>query len=277
MGRGDTSAAWLSAIGTLAAVVVALFGPVVRGWLARPRLELVSDLGDLSALGDLIFVDGEDTSTQVRPLFLINRGRSHADEVEAILTVEETVGPIEQDEGEPAIPAFSLASVPRGVMRFELADSAAAHVTVPQGAVRRLEFVFMGSSQSVRNELATRGETLPTGGHEVSGAFCVWPVEHTSRSLWASDDDILNVIVTITARNAKTRSWTAKIRVYRWTLGAELGGVTLAWETPLHRHRAPGYPGPLRRRLALMTPRQRTFRRLMKQTEQADEDEATSA
>ncbi len=215
MGRADTSAAWLSAIGTLAAVVVALFGSVVRGWLARPRLELVSDLGDLSALDDVIFVDGDDTSTQVRPLFLINRGRSQADEVEAILTVERTKEPIEQDNGEPAFPAFSLASVPRGVMRFELADSAAAHLTVPRGAVRGLQFMFMGSSQSVRNELAARGETLPIDGHEVSGAFCVWPVEHTSRSLWASENDIMNVIVTITARNAKSRSWTARIRVYR--------------------------------------------------------------
>jgi hypothetical protein len=248
--------AWLAAIGTIAASVIALFGPALRSWWSNPRLNLTREEEDITAGDELVFVGDERSEVHVVPLVVSNYGRTQADDVEAILTAEQRFGPDETDGGEP-IPDFLVPNVSRAALRFELADPTHTRITVPRGFSRRLQFVLLGSADRVSDRLKDWGEAPPPDGHASHGAFCAWPAEGLERALWLSDDEPVHVTITITARNAKARTWTGGVRVRSWTAADEpgLSGVELQWIEPLRRRRRGQVRGPLRRRATALSPR----------------------
>jgi len=261
--RPDTTPTWVAAAGTIAAVLVALFGPGVRAWWSRPRLSLRPNDENLGG-EELIFAgDESDARAHVISLVLANHGRRQADQVEAVLTVSQTFGPIPpDDDGTEEIPAFDLPTVGRGALRFELSDPDRPTITVPPGAERTLHFVLLGRADEVLAALKDRGDPVPGTGPDVPdlvGTFVLWPVAHADRTTWILDDTPLDVSFTITARNARARTWTARVKAWAWSgmkdEPSDLSGIKLEWlQRPRRTRRSPTPPSPARTWVANHTP-----------------------
>ena len=263
--RPDTTSTWVAAGGTIAAVLVALFGPGIRAWWSRPRLSLRPNEENLGG-GELIFAGEEsDPSTQVVSLVLANHGRRQAEEVEAVLSVSQTFGPIPPDDGgedEEIIPAFDVRVVGRGALKFELSDPDRRTITVPAGAARTLHFVLLGRAHQVLAVIKDRGDLVPLGGPDVPdlvGTFVLWPVAHSDRTTWILDDTPLDVALTVTARNSKASTWTARFKAWAWAgmtdEPSDLAGIKFEWlERPRRTRRSPTPPSPARTWIASHTP-----------------------
>jgi hypothetical protein len=218
--QGDT-ATWVGAAATVAAVVVALFGPGVRSWWSRPRLGLSVDEDNIGG-EEFFFSGGDEDSQRVQPVSLLvtNRGRREATDVEAVLTVRDTIGPIAPEaDDETEIPAFEIRVVGRGALRFELSRNDRPTITVPAGSARTLHFVLLGRADAVRQVISERGDALPGEGDAVPipvGTFALLPVDHPDRMTWILDDQPLGVTVTLTSTTARARTWTARIKAWHW-------------------------------------------------------------
>jgi hypothetical protein len=209
----------------------------------------------------LVPEEGVKDSVQFALLEVTNHGRSQADEVEAVLSSFQSIGPIppeSEDEGSEEIPSFDFPAVSRGVLQFELADASTPRVTIPPGATRALRFVFLAPDALARQELEERGESLPTQAAKISGGFAIWPLGGSNRITWIADDDPTIVEIGITARNSPARMWRGKIRVLHWEgmtdEPSDLSGIKLEWESPLRRIRRSTPPTPRREWLRRRTP-----------------------
>jgi hypothetical protein len=287
MPHGDT-ATWVGAAATVAAVVVALFGPGVRSWWNRPRLGLEVDDDNIG--GEDFFFSGDDEDGQrVQPVSLVvtNRGRREATGVEAVLTVRDTIGPIAPEaDDEAEIPAFEIRVVGRGALRFELSQKDRPTITVPAGSARTLHFVLLGRADAVRKAIIDRGDTLPVEGGEVPttvGTFALLPVDHPDRTTWILDGQPLGVTVTLTSTTARARAWTARIKAWYWDgIVDEPGGgsgIKFEWlERPRRMRGSELPPGPVRAWISSHTPwaligarrYRREFERAMAEVDKTD-------
>lgn len=245
----DSTAEWLGATATCAAVLVALFGPSLNRWWRRPDLSLQQNTDALTG-EELIFADDSERSrVRVVTVLVTNHGRTQADQVEAILTAHERVGPI-LEGGPVEIPAFDVPIVSRGALQFELGKPDDPRIDLPPKSSRALQFVMLGKDATLREELTKRDEAQPAHGHRVAGLFCVLPAPYADRDTAIADDleAGVGVEIQLQARNAKPTTWKTRIKVYSWDLETDVprAGVSLAWLEPLRRSR-PRTP-PTRRR-----------------------------
>lgn len=267
---GDT-ATWIGALGTCAAVIVALFGPSTQRWLRRPKLMLQDDPDEFVG-NEAIFVPGEDPKPVTSTLLVVNRGRTQADDVQAIVTVHQRVGPDENEAD--AFPEFELPAVSRGSLRFELADREPG-VSVPPRAARVVQFIRLGTDRDIRAAISAMGDEPSTVEYPSHGMFCVWPSPGASRFISVPEATPTRVTIELQARNARASAWEARIAVSAWGLqgeepsGEDLSGVKLKWLTPLRRAKPRIPPTPRRQWLRAHTPRallrERAFRRYMEE------------
>jgi hypothetical protein len=244
----EHTAEWLVALGTCAAVLVALFGPVVRHWWRRPRLSVQRDLGTL--LGDeLIFAGGDDRSqVLVVTVMVTNHGRSQADEAEAILTALQRFGPLPSENASEEVPEIEVPAVTRGALQFELGRPGDARINIPPKSSRTLQVVMLGTDKRIREELADRNEQTPAAEHAVNGLFCVLPATYADRFTALPQDEPIGVEIQIQARNARPTNWAARLKAWEWESQDEdsLAGVSLEWLEPLTKVRARTPPTPRR-------------------------------
>jgi hypothetical protein len=265
---GDT-ATWVGALGTCSAVIVALFGPPIQRWLRRPRLVLQEDPDEFVG-NEAIFVAGEAPQPLVSTLLVVNRGRTQADDVQAIVTVHQRIGPDETEGAE--FPEFELAAVSRGSLRFELSGTRPG-VSVPPRAARAVQFVRIGTDKQIRTAIAEMGDTPSTAEYPSHGMLCVWPTPGASRFISIPEATPTRITIELQARNAKAVAWGAQIAVRAWggegeeVRAEEMSGVELKWLSPLRRAKLRIPPTPRRQWLLAHTPRallrQREFRRYM--------------
>ena len=169
---------WVSAAATPFASRVALFGPTIRSRWARPRITLHLPSDPFLRHDELILVaesepeESEQTRMQFATLEVTNHGRSQLEDLEAVLTAHQHIGPAQPQPGdedqEEAIPAFDVPVLSRGLLQFELADARQPRVTIPSGATRVLRLVFLAIDEMARDELGRRREELPVAGHPSS-------------------------------------------------------------------------------------------------------------
>lgn len=271
------TATWIGALGTCAAVVVALFGPSAQRWIRRPKLMLQEDPDEL--VGDeAIFVPGEDPQSVTSTLLVVNRGRMQADDVQAIVTVHQSVVP--DENAVDAFPQFEFPAVSRGSLRFELADREPG-VCVPPRAARAVQFIRLGTDREIRAAISAMGDQPSSDDYPSHGMFCVWPSPSASRSISVPEATPTRVTIELQARNARASAWETRIAVSAWGLdgeepsGGDLSGVQLEWLTPLRRAKPRIPPTPRRRWLRAHTPRallqERAVRRLLKKGATDDE------
>jgi hypothetical protein len=250
------TAQWLAAVGTCAAVLVALFGPAVRHWWRRPRLSVQRDHGSL--LGDeLIFANGVDRSqVLVVTVVVTNHGRGQADEVEAILTARQRFGPLPPEDSVEEVPEFELPVVSRGALRFELGHVDDARINVPPHSSRTLQLAMLGTDERIREELADRNEQAPAAEHPVNDLFCVLPANYADRFTALPQDEPIGIEIQIQARNARPTNWAARVKAWRWESQDEnsLVGVSLDWIEPLKKVRPRLLPTPRRTWINAHTP-----------------------
>lgn len=269
---------WISAAAASAASIVALFGPGVRRWWARPRMTLHQPVDTLLPTDELILACGDEEASQrmqFATLEVTNHGRSQLNDVEAVLTAQQRFGPIPPAQGESGdeVPAFAVSVVSRGLLQFELADPDRPRVTIPPGATRVLRLAYLATDERARRELERRQEEIPRNTVRISGGFALWPLAGADRMPWLVDNDETAVEIALSASNARPSTWRASIRAWYWSgmrdEDVDLSGIKLDWERDLHRvrHRPP----PTRRRawIARHTPwalwREQRFRREMRQ------------
>src|SRR4051794_16676554 len=284
---------WISAAATTFASMVALFGPTIRSRWARPRITLHSPSDPFLRHDELILVaesEPEEVSEQTRMQFatleVTNHGRSQLEDLEAVLTAHQHIGPAPSQPGdedqEETIPAFDVPVLSRGLLQFELADARHPRVTIPSGATRVLRLVFLAIDEIARDELGRRGEDLPGRGASVVGGFALWPLAGADRMTWLLDNDTTAIEITLSARNAKASTWRGAIRVWYWSgikdEDYDLSGIKLEWADGLRRVRHTRPPTPRRAWIISHTPwalwRQRQFEREMRRID-AVRDAAT--
>jgi len=275
-GGGSDAATWVGAIGTCAAVVVALFGSPLQRWWRRPKLVLQHD-DDALESDEAIFVSGEPRRPHVVTLLVINRGRTQADDVEAVVSVHQRFGP-ETTEAGP-IPEFEVPSVSRGALRFELASAGQTHVPVPPRSVRTLQFVRLGTADHIHAAIASNGDDPSAAEHPSHGMLCVHPAPDADRAVFLPEDDVVRVTIELQARNARASRWEAHVKVWQWDAreaedGEGLAGVQLEWVRPFRptRSRLPQSARQVwvRSHTPLALWREHRFQRLMR-----EEDEPT--
>jgi hypothetical protein len=230
---------------------------------------------------DAIFVAGESPQSVVSTLLVVNRGRTQADDVQAIVTVHQRIGPNETEGDE--FPEFELPAVSRGSLRFELSGSRPG-VSVPPRAARVVQFVRIGTDKQIRTAIAEMGDTPSTAEYPSHGMFCVWPTPGTTRFISIPEATPTRITIELQARNARAVAWEARISVSAWgaegeeVSGDEMSGVELKWLSPLRRATPRIPPTPRRQWLLAHTPRallrEREFRRYLEEASVAGEQQA---
>ena len=169
----SSTALWLSASSTSLASAVALFGPTVRSWWARPVITLHKPEDTLLNNDELIMVSPVEGEEDERLKFVLldvtNHGRTQLEELEAVLTAHQRIQPDADTDPDESFPAFDLPVVSRGLLQFEFASADRPRITVPPGATRSLRLAFLAPDAEARRELARRKESSAGDAVRVCG------------------------------------------------------------------------------------------------------------
>jgi hypothetical protein len=212
-------AALFAALGTVAAVVWAIYGPSIRERRRRPSLSLENRYeGD-----EQIFEADEPTVGDGACLRLANAtGRDTAREVEVFLSVYIVLerpeeGPAMVDvDGEPLeIPLVSDEN-----LNFDGNDGrdGRAHVSVPSGVSRRLYLARLGDPKALFASWTGEG-VAPENVGEMCGAWATVPATRDMIA-WLRDGSKYRIELTIAGANVDPVRYRARVRAARADLSA---------------------------------------------------------
>jgi hypothetical protein len=198
----SSAALWLSASATSLASAVALFGPTVRSWWARPVITLHEPEDTLLNNDELIMVSPAEGEEDERLKFVLlevtNHGRTQLEDLEAVLTAHQRIQPDADTDPDESFPALTSPSSPAACCSSSSRALTGHESPFPQGPRARCAWHFSrlmrkrgASSRDAKSRpLGTQfesAEALPCGrfrgASALYGSSIATPFQSKSHSL----------------------------------------------------------------------------------------------